>query len=66
MTLSQLIQCPTHLTNRGGTCIDWIITNSLYVNSSGVLDDLLSDHFPVFVIRKKREGARKEDLKVGT
>ena len=58
--LRQLILEPTRLTNRGGSCIDWIIINSEYVNNSGVMDELLSDHFPVFVVRKKsREIVKK-------
>ena len=51
--LKQYIRDMTRLTNRGGTCIDWVITSSSYVNGSGILDDLLSDHFPVYAIRKK-------------
>ena len=63
--LSQYIQEPTRLTSRGGTCIDWVITNSLYVCKYGVLNDLLSDHFPVYAIRKKeRETVVKVKKKV--
>ena len=51
--LIQLITLPTRLTNRGGSCIDWIITNSQYVDKGGVLNDLLSDHYPIYVVRKK-------------
>ena len=51
--LQQLINEPTRLTNRGGTCLDWIITNCRYVSSKGVLNDLISDHFPVYAVRKK-------------
>ena len=58
--LNQLIQEPTRLTNRGGTCIDWVITISQFVSIHGILNDLLSDHFPVFVVRKKgREMVKK-------
>ena len=51
--LKQLIRCPTRFLNKGGSCIDWVITSSPYVTDSGVLDDLLSDHFPVYANRKK-------------
>ena len=52
--LCQYIQQPTRLTTRGGgTCIDWVISNSMYIREYGVLNDLISDHFPVFVIRKR-------------
>ena len=51
--LNQLINIPTRLTNKGGSCLDWIITDCPYVNVSGTLDELISDHFSVFAIRKK-------------
>ena len=63
--LCQLVREPTRLTNRGGTCIDWIITNSQHVSLHGILNDLLSDHFPVFVVKKKgREKLKKVVKKV--
>ena len=52
-SLKQLITAHTRLTNRGGTCIDWIITDCPYVKNSGILEELLSDHFSIFAIRKK-------------
>ena len=39
----------------GGTTIDNILTDSKYVAMSGVLPDLLSDHHPVYAVRKKRK-----------
>ena len=51
--LRQLIEHCTRLTPHGATCIDWIITDCDYVESSGVLNDLLSDHFLIYVNRKK-------------
>ena len=48
-----------------GTYIDWVISNSMYIREYGVLNDLISDHFPVFVIRKKdRERVSKVEKKV--
>ena len=65
--LTQYIHEPTRLTSRGGTCIDWVITNSLFVRKHGILNDLLSDHFPVFAIRKKvRETVTKVKKRVRT
>ena len=49
--LHQLITKGTRLTPRAATCIDWIITDSDFID---VLRDLLSDHFPVFCVRKKQ------------
>ena len=52
-SLSQLISSHTRLSNKGGSCLDWIITDCLYVKESGILNELLSDHFSVFAVRKK-------------
>ena len=49
----QLINTHTRLTNAGGSCLDWIITDCPYISHSGILEELLSDHFSIFVIRKK-------------
>ena len=51
--LKQLIQNITRPSKSSGTCIDWIITNSLYVKNYGVADDFISDHFTIYCIRKK-------------
>ena len=51
--LRQLITRHTRLTNKGGSCKDWILTDCPYVSSSGVLDDLISDHFTIFSIRRE-------------
>ena len=54
--LTQLINSPTHLSGFSGTCIDLIFTNAQFIHSSGVLNDVISDHFPVFVcVKKQRE-----------
>ena len=52
--LSQLITKGTRLTSRGASCIDWIISDSDFVHTADILGDLLSDHFPVFCVRKKK------------
>ena len=38
--MKQLINVSTRPNLRGGTCIDWIATNTDFVNLSGVLDIL--------------------------
>ena len=52
--LKQIIDHGTRLTQYGATCIDWIITDCEYIDCAGPLNDLISDHFPVFVNRKKK------------
>ena len=51
--LRQLIQSITRPNRSGGTCIDWIVTNSDYIRQSGVYDIYISDHLPVYCIKKK-------------
>ena len=51
--LYQCIKDITRPNNRGGTCIDLIMTNSPFVAEAGVSDDMISDHLTVFCIRKK-------------
>ena len=52
--LRQLINEITRPNVRGGACIDHILSNSSFVSQSGVLDDMVADHFTVYAIRKKR------------
>ena len=52
-SLKQLINSHTRLSNKGGSCLDWIITDCPYISEYGILDELLSDHFSTYVVRKK-------------
>ena len=51
--LTQLINTSTRLGTKSNSCIDLIFTTMDHVISSGVLDVLISDHLPVFLIKKK-------------
>ena len=51
--LRHLINEITRPNNRGGSCLDYIITNSYYISEAGVLHDLIADHYTVYCIRKK-------------
>ena len=59
--LAQLIQKPTRTSNTSKSCIDLIFTNMEYIISSGVLDILISDHLPTFLIKKKQRQQIKTD-----
>ena len=50
--LKQLIKTPTRITNKSKTLIDLIFTNVKSVKNSGVLSNIMSDHLPVFLIKK--------------
>ena len=51
-TLRQIITEPTRIATKE-TLLDLILTDSDYIKFSGVLDINISDHLPVFILRKK-------------
>ena len=53
--LKQHITTPTRLTGFGKSCIDFIISNidDRRVVSCGTLNDVISDHLPVYICSKK-------------
>ena len=53
--LTQLIQKPTRTNETSKSCIDLIFTNMEHIISAGVLDVLISDHLPTFLIKKKQK-----------
>ena len=60
--LLQVIDCVTRPNVRGGSCIDLIMSNCPFLSKSGVLPDMISDHYPIYAIRKKR----REDCRVSS
>ena len=60
--LKQLISGKTRLNYRGGSCIDLMFTDRCFVQCSGVLNDMISDHLPVYACRKQK----RNDLKFET
>ena len=61
--LKQLIDEITHPNKKGGSCIDFIITNSCYISRSGITDDFLTDHHTVYCIRKKAREYHDKEFK---
>lgn len=53
MFLNQLIKDPTRVTSTSESLIDHILTDIPHVNLSGTINLNLTDHFPIFVIKKK-------------
>lgn len=51
--LKQVIDTPTRYSLNTANILDLIFTNSNYVHSSGTWDLSLSDHQPVYIVRKK-------------
>ena len=56
--LTQLISNTTRNTVKGSSLLDLVITNSKYVSHSGTLDHFISDHQPIFIIKKKMRDKR--------
>ena len=53
--LTKLINTSTRHSKKNATCLDLIFTNMNHVLSSGTLDISISDHLPVFLIKKKQK-----------
>jgi len=59
--LKQLIRDPTRITLNTSSIIDHIYVNDIYnVCASGTFDFAISDHFPLFYVRKLRYGLKKK------
>ena len=56
--LTQLISNTTRNTDKSKSLIDVILTNAKYIDETGVLDHYLSDHLPIFMVKKKRRDSR--------
>ena len=53
--LTQLINTSTRYGNKNSTCLDLIFTNMNHIVSSGTINAAITDHLPVFVIKKKQK-----------
>ena len=60
LNMRQMINEGTRITKKSRTTIDLIITDCPYVNCVGTLNVNMSDHLPIYLIRKK---VRKKVLK---
>ena len=62
--LRQYIDNITRPNTRGGTCIDWVVTNSAFVKHAGVTNDFISDHLTIYAVRKKKRENNKSIYRV--
>ena len=51
--LRQLIKDPSRITVRSSTLIDLMLTDCMHVSTSVVFDICISDHLPIYYVRKK-------------
>ena len=65
MGLTQLINGITRSNKKGGSCIDLIMSDCLYIQERGILDDLLADYYSVYSIREKKEETKEKKTKNG-
>ena len=56
--LSQAIDKTTRNTDKTKSLLDLILTNSLYVKAAGTLEHFISDHQPIFIVKKKGRDRR--------
>ena len=63
--LSQEIKVSTRIAKSSSTCIDLICTNMEYIISKGTLDIHISDHLPVFIIKKKEKDRPQKSSFIG-
>lgn len=57
--LEQHVQSPTRVNANTRTTIDLIFTNINHITSAGVIDTNISDHQPVYIIKKKHRHTKK-------
>ena len=63
--ISQLINTATRITESTATILDWVYVSTEYISTSGTLNHNISDHLPVFVVRKKNRNKNKKKLVEG-
>ena len=51
----QIIKNPTRNTSSSSTILDLIITNAQYISSSGTINSYISDHQPIYIVKKKEK-----------
>ena len=56
--LTELIKDPTRITCTTTSILDLIITNMNFIQCSGVHNQVISDHLPVYMIRKKERNKK--------
>ena len=56
--LTQIINNTTRNTDKSQSLIDLILTNSDYISMAGTLEHHISDHQPIFAVKKKKRDVR--------
>ena len=59
--LKQIIKESTRVTDTSSTCIDLLYTDTLNIIDSGVINYNISDHLPIYLVRKKSRNKVKKN-----
>lgn len=57
--LTQIIEHPTRVTLQKTSLIDLCLTNTLNISNHGTLTYFLSDHFPIYLVKKTKKQEKK-------
>ena len=60
-SLDQQISTTTRNTLNSSSLLDIVFTNMKFIKEAGTLDSFLSDHQPVFLLKKKRKNCEKSE-----
>ena len=63
--LTQHIKTATRATKNTSTLLDLILTNAQYISQSGILDVFISDHLPIFIVKKKHKSPKQTESYIG-
>ena len=56
--LTQIIENTTRVMDKTNSLLDLVLTNSIYVSKAGTLEHFISDHQPIYVVKKKGRDTR--------
>ena len=59
-SLKQVIHRATRVSHKNNSILDLILTNSKYISGAGTLDTFISDHQPIFILKKKTKSQAEE------
>ena len=57
--LKQYINKPTRVTNTVKSTIDLVFSDMSMVSESGVLGNMIADHFPIYIVKKKERNDKR-------
>lgn len=65
LNLGQIIKSDTRVTNKSHSMIDLIFTNMNHISKAGTLNVNISDHYPIYMVKKKTRNEIHRKVFVG-